>query len=174
MCRSAAKTAVSSITSRAAGDAAQAEMVERLKAQGVRPTEQINRRCFRSVYFREPVGVLFEIATDDPGFTVDEPKETPGDAIKLPPWYGSRRAEIVHPCRRFADRRRGKASLRAAMEPQNSFLRAGRGVYSFSARTRAKQLCLRTGMRRKRSIHSGGLSPRLMSLTSPLTILPTQ
>jgi len=36
-----------------------------------------------------------EIATDAPSFTVDEPKETPGNAIKLPPWYESRRAEIV-------------------------------------------------------------------------------
>src|SRR5262245_50478083 len=80
---------------RAADDAAQAEMVGALKAQGLHPTEQINRCYFRSVYFREPGGVLFEIATDDPGFTVDEPKETLGDAIKLPPWYESRRAEIV-------------------------------------------------------------------------------
>ena len=60
-------------------------MVAVLKAQGLRPTEQINRCYFRSVYFREPGGVLFEIATDGPGFTVDEPKETLGDAIKLPP-----------------------------------------------------------------------------------------
>ena len=80
---------------RAADDAAQAEMVGTPNAQGLRPTEQVNRCCFRSAYFREPDGVLFEIATDDPGFTVDEPKETLGDAIKLPPWYESRRAEIV-------------------------------------------------------------------------------
>jgi glyoxalase family protein len=80
---------------RAAGDAAQADMVATLKAQGLRPTDQINRCYFRSVYFREPGGVLFEIATDDPGFTVDEPKATLGSAIKLPPWYESRRAEIV-------------------------------------------------------------------------------
>src|SRR5262244_2161917 len=94
MCRSAAKTAVSSITSRAAGDAAQAEMVERLKAPGLRPTEQINRRCFRSVYFREPVGVLFEIATDDPGFTVDEPLASLGHALKLPRFLEPRRGEL--------------------------------------------------------------------------------
>jgi len=77
-------------------------------------------------------------------------------------------------CRRLADRRRGKASLGAAMEPQNSFLHAGRGAYSFSARTRTKQLCLRMGMRRKRSVHSRWLSQRILALTSPLTILPTQ
>jgi glyoxalase family protein len=80
---------------RAADDAAQADMVAALKAQGLRPTDQINRCYFRSVYFREPGGVLLEIATDDPGFTVDEPKATLGGAIKLPPWYESRRAEIV-------------------------------------------------------------------------------
>jgi glyoxalase family protein len=80
---------------RAADDAAQTEMVGTLKAQGLRPTEQINRCYFRSVYFREPGGVLLEIATDDPGFTIDEPKETLGNAVKLPPWYESRRAEIV-------------------------------------------------------------------------------
>jgi glyoxalase family protein len=80
---------------RAAGDAAQADMVATLKAQGLRPTDQIDRCYFRSVYFREPGGVLFEIATDDPGFTVDERKEALGSAIKLPPWYEPRRAEIV-------------------------------------------------------------------------------
>ena len=80
---------------RAADDAAQAEMAAALTAQGLRPTDQIDRCYFRSVYFREPGGVLFEIATDDPGFTVDEPKATLGGAIKLPPWYEGRRAEIV-------------------------------------------------------------------------------
>jgi glyoxalase family protein len=80
---------------RAATDAAQAEMVATLKAQGLHPTDQIDRCYFRSVYFREPGGVLFEIATEDPGFTVDEPKETLGAAIKLPPWLESRWAEIV-------------------------------------------------------------------------------
>jgi glyoxalase family protein len=80
---------------RAVDDAAQADMVAVLKAQGLHPSEQINRCYFRSVYFREPGGVLFEIATDDPGFIVDEPKETLGSAITLPPWYESRRAEIV-------------------------------------------------------------------------------
>src|SRR5262245_32156391 len=80
---------------RAADDGAQADMVEQVKTQGLRPTDQIDRCYFRSVYFREPGGVLFEIATDDPGFTRDEPKEALGSAIKLPPWYESRRAEIV-------------------------------------------------------------------------------
>jgi glyoxalase family protein len=80
---------------RAADDAAQAAMVAAIRAQGLRPTDQIDRCYFRSVYFREPGGVLFEIATDDPGFTLDETRETLGSALKLPPWYEPRRAEIV-------------------------------------------------------------------------------
>jgi glyoxalase family protein len=80
---------------RAADDAAQAAMAATVAAQGLRPTDRIDRCYFRSIYFREPGGVLFEIATDDPGFTLDEPAATLGSAIKLPPWYEGRRAEIV-------------------------------------------------------------------------------
>ena len=79
---------------RAAGDAEQAGMADAVRRLGLRPTEQIDRRYFRSVYFREPGGVLFEIATDDPGFTLDEPKERLGTALKLPPQYEEKRAEI--------------------------------------------------------------------------------
>jgi len=79
---------------RAAGDEAQDDMAARLRGLGLRPTEQVDRLYFRSVYFREPGGVLFEIATDDPGFAVDEPKETLGGALQLPPWYEPRRAAI--------------------------------------------------------------------------------
>ena len=61
------------IAFRAADDASQAAMVERLAAPRHPTTEQKDRNYFRSVYFREPGGVLFEIATDDPGFAVDEP-----------------------------------------------------------------------------------------------------
>jgi glyoxalase family protein len=75
-------------------------MVGALTAQGLHPTEQINRCCFRSAYFRARRAACCSrsrptILADDSGFTVDEPKETPGDAIKLPPWCESRRAEIV-------------------------------------------------------------------------------
>ncbi len=80
---------------RAGDDAAQADMVKTVKAQGLRPTDQIDRCYFRSVYFREPGGILFEIATDDPGFTRDEPVQTLGRAVMLPPWYESQRATIV-------------------------------------------------------------------------------
>ena len=54
----------------------------------------LDREYFRSIYFREPGGVLFEIATDPPGFATDEAPETLGTALKLPPWLEPRRAEV--------------------------------------------------------------------------------
>lgn len=83
------------IAFRAGDDAEQARMVKTLvETFGLRPTEQRDRNYFRSVYFREPGGVLFEIATDAPGFAIDEPAEDLGGALKLPPQYETRRAEI--------------------------------------------------------------------------------
>ncbi|GGH23377.1 diguanylate cyclase [Alsobacter metallidurans] len=80
---------------RAENDAAQAAMAEKLAtAHGMHVTEQKDRNYFRSVYFREPGGVLFEIATDEPGFAVDEPAESLGQALKLPAQYESSRARI--------------------------------------------------------------------------------
>ncbi len=63
-------------------------------AAGARPTPVIDRQYFHSVYFREPSGVLFELATRDIGFAVDEPPESLGEALKLPPQYEGRRAQI--------------------------------------------------------------------------------
>jgi glyoxalase family protein len=83
------------IAFRAADDASQAAMAEKLVAvHGLHPTQQMNREYFRSVYFREPGGILFEIATDQPGFAVDEPVESLGHDLKLPPFLESRRKEI--------------------------------------------------------------------------------
>lgn len=80
---------------RAADDSAQAEMVRKLaEKHGLHTTGQKDRNYFRSVYFREPGGVLFEIATDTPGFAVDEPQDALGQALKLPPFLESRRPEI--------------------------------------------------------------------------------
>ncbi|MBZ6079262.1 ring-cleaving dioxygenase [Microvirga puerhi] len=80
---------------RAADDAAQQAMVQRLaEHHGIRTTEQRDRNYFRSVYFREPGGILFEIATDEPGFAVDEPKERLGHELKLPRFLESRRRQI--------------------------------------------------------------------------------
>jgi glyoxalase family protein len=57
-------------------------------------TPVIDRWYFKSIYFREPGGVLFEIATDGPGFTVDEPVETLGTTLSLPPWFQVRREHL--------------------------------------------------------------------------------
>jgi len=61
---------------------------------GAQPTPVIDRFYFRSIYFREPSGVLFEIATLGPGFTVDEPLEHLGEKLSLPPDYEHLRAEV--------------------------------------------------------------------------------
>lgn len=79
---------------RVANDEAQLALREKIAAQGFQITEQIDRNYFHSLYFREPGGVLFEIATDNPGFTADEPLDGLGQSLKLPPQYERRRAEI--------------------------------------------------------------------------------
>ncbi len=80
---------------RAADDAEEMEMARKLLANhGLRTTEQKDRDYFRSVYFREPGHVLFEIATDIPGFAVDEPAESLGSALKLPAFLEGHRKEI--------------------------------------------------------------------------------
>jgi glyoxalase family protein len=67
---------------------------ERVLAAGAHATPVIDRFWFRSVYFREPSGVLFELATYSPGFAADESAEHLGETLVLPPWLESRRAEI--------------------------------------------------------------------------------
>jgi glyoxalase family protein len=76
---------------RAADAAHQAEWRETLVGAGRNVTPVIERYYFKSIYFREPGGVLFEIATDGPGFTVDEPVESLGSTLSLPPWFDVRR-----------------------------------------------------------------------------------
>jgi glyoxalase family protein len=83
------------IAFRAADDARQAEMAHKLVVNhGLRPTQQIDRQYFRSVYFHEPGGILFEIATDQPGFAVDEALDSLGRDLKLPAFLEPRRKEI--------------------------------------------------------------------------------
>jgi glyoxalase family protein len=67
---------------------------ERVIEAGAHPTPVIDRFWFRSIYFREPNGVLFELATFSPGFAADEDPEHLGETLVLPPWLESRRAEI--------------------------------------------------------------------------------
>jgi glyoxalase family protein len=70
------------------------EWRERAISAGAQPTPVIDRFYFRSIYFREPSGVLFEIATLGPGFTVDEPVEQLGEKLSLPPDYEHLRSEV--------------------------------------------------------------------------------
>lgn len=67
---------------------------ERLTKIGLNHSGPVDRYYFRSLYFREPNGILFELATDGPGFAVDEPMETLGERLALPPFLESRRPEI--------------------------------------------------------------------------------
>ena len=70
------------------------EYRKKISDYGLHITPKIDRNYFFSLYFREPGGVLFEIATDNPGFNVDEPVDELGQHLKLPAQYQSRRAEI--------------------------------------------------------------------------------
>jgi glyoxalase family protein len=79
---------------RAADEAEQGAWLARLAELGLRPTEVQDRKYFRSIYFRMPDGILFEIATDGPGFLVDEPAETLGTTLSLPPWLEAERATL--------------------------------------------------------------------------------
>jgi len=67
---------------------------DKIVNMGLNITEKIDRNYFYSLYFREPGGVLFEIATDNPGFSVDEPVEELGSNLKLPSQYEAHRNEI--------------------------------------------------------------------------------
>ena len=66
----------------------------RVAGRGLHVTPVLDRNYFHSIYFREPGGVLFEVATDPPGFTVDEPVETLGEELKLPDWLEPHRERI--------------------------------------------------------------------------------
>lgn len=79
---------------RVADDAEQLAVREAVVKAGQEPTPVIDRFWFRSVYFREPGNVLYELATDGPGFGVDEPMDRLGESLVLPPWLEDRRAEI--------------------------------------------------------------------------------
>jgi glyoxalase family protein len=79
---------------RVADERAQLAVRQRVAEARRRPTEVIDRFWFKSVYFMEPGGVLFELATDGPGFTADEDLATLGETLVLPPWLEPHRKEI--------------------------------------------------------------------------------
>jgi glyoxalase family protein len=79
---------------RVSGEAEQEAWREAIAESGLYVTPILDRQYFRSIYFREPGGVLFEIATDPPGFTWDESVAELGSSLKLPPWLEPSRAQI--------------------------------------------------------------------------------
>jgi glyoxalase family protein len=84
------------IAFRCADEEEQSQWRNQIVDLGLHVTPVIDRQYFHSIYFREPGGILFEIATENPGFTADEPVEHLGENLKLPPQYESHRAEIEH------------------------------------------------------------------------------
>lgn len=79
---------------RTPSDVTHLEWQEKLADAGINVTPVIDRFYFRSLYFREPGGVLYEIATDGPGFATDEDAAHLGERLSLPPFLEGRRAEI--------------------------------------------------------------------------------
>ena len=90
----AGKGTIHHVAFRAPTDAAQRDWQDRLATAGHPTTPVIDRQYFNAIYFREPGGVLFEIATDAPGFAVDEPVATLGQALKLPPQHERLRKQL--------------------------------------------------------------------------------
>ena len=82
------------IAFRTAGDEEQDAYLQALRAGGSHVSPVMDRQYFHSIYFRAPSGVLFEIATDAPGFLYDEPVDELGTHLKLPTWLEARRADI--------------------------------------------------------------------------------
>lgn len=77
-----------------ANDSTQLEVREKLVSSGMNVTPVLDRQYFHSIYFREPGGVLFEVATSDIGFTKDEDRQHLGEALKLPEWEEQNRSRI--------------------------------------------------------------------------------
>ncbi len=75
-------------------DGSQLDWQQSLLTLGLHVSPVMDRNYFHSIYFREPGGVLFEIATDPPGFAIDEPETHLGESLKLPSWYESMRSQL--------------------------------------------------------------------------------
>jgi glyoxalase family protein len=88
--------AIHHVAWRVPDDDTEREVQDRVREHGVNPTEVIDRFWFKSVYFKEPGGALFEVATDGPGFAIDESEDSLGDRLILPPWLEKSRPGIEH------------------------------------------------------------------------------
>ena len=107
------------IAFRARDDAAQLEWREEI-AKHLSVTPVLDRTYFHSIYFREPGGVLFELATDPPGFTVDEPLESLGEELRIPEWLELRRA--------FIEKRLAPITLHKAEPPVEIYTEEGNSI----------------------------------------------
>jgi glyoxalase family protein len=107
------------IAFRAKDDAAQREWREEI-AKYLDVTPVLDRTYFHSIYFREPGGVLFELATDPPGFSLDEPIESLGEALRIPEWLETRR-ELI-------ERRLVPITLHKEMPPVEIFSDGGKTI----------------------------------------------
>ena len=86
--------AIHHIAFRTDNDETQLGMRKDLIRKNIQVTDVVDRNYFHSIYFHEPGNVLFEIATDPPGFSIDEKPEELGKSLRLPQWFESSRAEI--------------------------------------------------------------------------------
>ena len=102
--------AIHHVAFRVADEKVQAEWRARLIQAGIHVSPAKDRLYFHSIYFREPGGVLFEIATDGPGFLIDEPEESLGSKLCLPPWLEPTRESIE--ARLYYDHRNQLLELR--------------------------------------------------------------
>lgn len=82
------------IAFRVENDSEQVKWQQHVMSLGLQVSPVMDRTYFHSIYFREPGGVLFEVATDAPGFAIDEAEQTLGQALKLPSWYESLRGKL--------------------------------------------------------------------------------
>jgi glyoxalase family protein len=94
---------------RAEDKAEQLYWQEAARSAGISVTGVMDRTYFQSIYFHEPGGVLFEVATDPPGFAFDESIDSMGSELKLPPWLEARRAEVAERLPSLVDPSRGSS-----------------------------------------------------------------
>ena len=104
------------IAFRTVDDGEQQEYLAAFRAAGLQVTPVQDRQYFHSIYFRAPGGVLFEIATDAPGFLYDEPLEELGTNLKLPDWYEAQRGRIEEALPEFELKPVVKASVEVSNE----------------------------------------------------------
>ena len=150
-------------------DAEQEAYLAGLSAAGYRPTPVQDRQYFHSIYFREPNGVLFEIATDAPGFPDDEPVEELGRHLKLPTWYEPQRAAIEAHVPRIVNREYGVTIGTRELPAGGTDAQAaptGQGVQVYAAGRPLKEARVAMVLLHGR----GGSAPDMLALADELNL----